>query len=100
VRTADARGVGFIHDDLRSEFIGELKQIADRSTVAIHAEEGFGDDHLQDGMLRVSAQLMLQEVEITMRVDDFLGAGEGSGRQGCESSKVKVLVPSIACITE
>jgi succinate-semialdehyde dehydrogenase / glutarate-semialdehyde dehydrogenase len=25
-------------------------------------------------------------------------AGEGSGRQGCESSKVKVLVPSIACI--
>jgi hypothetical protein len=26
------------------------------------------------------------------------GGREGSGRQGCESSKVKVLVPSIACI--
>jgi hypothetical protein len=26
------------------------------------------------------------------------GGGEGSGRQGCESSKVEVLVPSIACI--
>jgi transposase len=25
-------------------------------------------------------------------------SGEGSGRQGCESSKVEVLVPSIACI--
>jgi hypothetical protein len=28
------------------------------------------------------------------------GGGGGSGRQGCESSKVEVLVPSIACITE
>jgi hypothetical protein len=32
--------------------------------------------------------------EITLSVP---GGREGSGRQGCESSKVKVLVPSIAC---
>ncbi len=72
----DSGRVRFVEHNCGAVLSRQMKQASHWRDIALHAENGLGDDHLRAFVSRVFAQRSFEEVQIAMRIDHFRSARE------------------------
>ena len=66
VRSQHTRGMRLVDIEMRAEFIRQCDQVAERRAVAIHAEDGLGDDQAPARLAPIALQQRTQMIEIVV----------------------------------
>src|SRR5215472_17956155 len=65
--------VGLIHNNTGSVALRNLHDLRNRSNIAFHAKNAFGNDEFANALVRMLTQFLFKTIQIQMRINDFSG---------------------------